>query len=82
MALHFSTKSRVWQNIVITTRVAIKQLRKYASQTSKSSSESLIHAKFVILLKFSRIFAIQILSGLARPYTWPIPAIPGYHPSL
>ena len=39
-------------------------------------------AKSVILLDFSRIFAIQILSGLASPYTWPISTIPSYHPSL
>ena len=48
----------------------------------KRSVEGPKQAKSIILLDFSRIFAIQVLSGLASPYTWPISTIPSYHPSL
>ena len=49
--------NRVWQETTIITEFAIKNCLRIINQISKSSSESLIRAKFHFFLDFSRIFS-------------------------
>ena len=49
--------NRVWQETTIITEFAVKNCLRIINQISKSSSESLIRAKFHFLLDYSRIFA-------------------------
>ena len=49
--------NRVWQETTIITEFAIKNWFRIINQISKSSSESLIRAKFHFLLDFSCIFS-------------------------
>ena len=74
--------NRVWPETTMMAEFAIKNCTISTTQASKSSSERPKQAKSVIFLDFSRIFATQISSGIARTYTRAIPAIPGSHPSL